>query len=114
MAAQNGNMVLVGASGKRYNIDVYFPDATGTLLTFSPTGLAASTGTTMLVAPEDVEINDVSLATAPTAVGVSLTANGGVINGGSLRYANQLTSVASRRVVGIRVPKGTLIGGTQF
>lgn len=65
MAASNGTLVIAGNSGKVYSIDVYVPDATGTQLTFNPTGLAASTSPASLVVPENGVIVDYVQVAAP-------------------------------------------------
>lgn len=114
MAAQNGSILMIGLkSGKTYNVDTYFPDAASTFLTFSMTGAAASTSSNFLVLPEDVQIYDLSLATAPTATNVTLYADNAPVVGGVLRYANQLTSLPNRQRFNIRLPKGTQLQGFQ-
>jgi len=72
MAASNGTLVISGANGKNYSCDVYVPDATGTQLTFNPTGLAASTSPSQLVIPVDGVISDYVQVAAPTAVGFNI------------------------------------------
>ena len=67
MAAQNGTMVLVGASGRVYTVDLYLPDATATKLTFNPAGLAASTSNASYRVPENCNLVDISVGAAPTA-----------------------------------------------
>ena len=113
MAAQNGSILLIGKSGKSYNIDTYFPDAANTFLTFSMTGPAGSTSPNFLVLPEDCQVYDLSLTTSPTATNVTLYGDNAPVVGGVLRYANQLTSLPNRQRFNIRLPKGTQFQGIQ-
>lgn len=114
MAAQNGSLLLIGLkSGKTYNVDVYFPDAAGTYLTFNLAGAAASTSPNFLVLPEDCQVYDLSLTTAPTATNVTLYGDNAPVVGGVIRYANQLTSLPNRQRFNIRLPKGTQFQGLQ-
>jgi len=114
MAAQNGTIVMQGLSGKTYSVDVYAPDAVGTLFTFNPSGAAASTSNTTYRATEDCIVRDISIATGPTATGFVFTINGNVVSGGALRWANQLTSLPNRTQLRIQLKRGDFLGATQF
>jgi len=115
MAASAGTLVLLGArTGKTYSVDVYIPDATGTLLTFNSSGLAATTSSTTYRAVEDCFVVDVSTAAAPTAVGFALTINGNILPGGAIRWANQLNTLANRQKLAVPVRAGDFIGAVQF
>jgi len=114
MAAQNGTMTLVGASGQTYTVDVYLPDAVATNWTFNPSGLAASTSTNYWKAPEKCMIVDVSIGTAPTAVGCIFTLSGANYTGQTIRYANQLAANPNRPRLKIPVPAGEQLGALQF
>jgi hypothetical protein len=114
MAATAGTLTLVGKSGRTYSIDVYIPDATGTLLTFNQAGLAASTSQPTFRLQEDASIVDFSIGTAPTAVGVVLQSDSAPIIGGALRWANQLQTLANRQKLAVGVRAGAFIGGVQF
>ena len=83
MTASAGTAVLIGKSGRVYSVDLYIPDATGTFLTFNPSGLAGSSSPSDYRIPEDCVLTDVTTATAPTAVGGTLKVNSGVVNGGT-------------------------------
>jgi len=114
MAAQNATLLLYGITSKRtYTVDVYAPDAAGTLLTFNPTGAAASTSPSTYRVPEDVVIKDISIAASPTATNVTLNVNGNVIVGGVIRWANQLNTLPYRTPLNIPIKAGDFIGGTQ-
>jgi hypothetical protein len=113
MAAQNGTMTLIGKSGRTYTVDLYIPDAVATQLSFNPTGLAAATSPTNLRIPEDCIIYDVSGA-APTAVGFTISVNSGVVNGGTLRWANQLATLSNRQKLKIPLKAGDIITALQF
>lgn len=114
MAAQNGSLVLLGLkSGRTYNVDIYLPDAASTYWTFNSTGPAASTSSNQYRLPEDVQLYDFSLTTAPTATNVTLQVDNAPINGGVIRYANQLTSLPNRQRLNIRLPQGALLQGFQ-
>ena len=114
MAATAGTLTLLGKSGRTYSVDLYIPDATATQLTFNPAGLAASTSPSTFRVQEDSTIIDVSIGTAPTAVGVTLQADSAPIIGGALRWANQLQTLANRQKLQIGVRAGAFIGGLQF
>lgn len=114
MAASAGTLIMVGASGRTYNVDVYIPDAVATSWTFSTTGLAGTGSPTTFRAPEAVRVVDFVLATAPTAVGCSLQVNGVPIPGGTLRYTGLLTTTVTRTPVNIPVRAGDFIAGLQF
>lgn len=115
MAASAGTMVLLGQkTGKVYTVDLYIPDATATKLTFNSAGLAASTSPATYRIPEDCNIVDVSIGTAPTAVGAALSVNSGVVNGGAIRWANQLQTLATRLKLKIPLRQGDFIEWTQF
>lgn len=115
MAAQQATMILRGAqTGKTYVIDVHAPDAAGTLLRFNGSGAAASTSADGFRAPENVIIEDISIAASPTATGVVITRDGNSIVGGALRWANQLVTTVNRNKLTIPVPAGVFIGGLQF
>lgn len=114
MAAQLGSMTLLGLQSKRtYVVDFYAPDAAGTILTFNPTGAAASTSPQTFRVPEDVLIRDISIAASPTATNVTLQINGSVIVGGVVRWANVLNTLPFRVPLNIPVKAGDFIGGTQ-
>jgi len=114
MAAQNGSLYLIGLkSGKSYNVDVYLPDAAGTYLTFSLVGAASSTSANFLVLPEDCQVFDLSMTTAPTATNCTLYADNAPVTGGVIRYANQLTSLPNRQRFNIRLPKGAQFQAIQ-
>lgn len=114
MAATAGSMTLIGKSGRTWTVDLYIPDATATFLSFNPAGLAASTSPATYRIPENCVIYDISIGTAPTAVGAALSVNSGVVNGGTLRWANQLQTLANRQKLNIPLNAGDFISYTQF
>jgi len=114
MAATAATIYAVGANGQQYAVDVYIPDATATRLTFNPSGLALSTSSTTWKAPQDLVIYDLSLTTAPTAVGFQALIDEATVNGASLRYSNQLVANQKRNLVRIPVKAGHEFGGLQF
>lgn len=114
MAASNGTLTLVGKSGRTYVVDTYTPDAVATQITFNPTGLAASTSPTSLRIPEDCIIYDYSQVASPTAVGFTISCNSGVVNGGTLRHANQLCTLPNRQKLKIPLKQGDIITALQF
>lgn len=114
MAASAGSMILLGKS-RTFVIDLYIPDAVATDITFSPSGLAASTSPATFRVPEDVVINEVILsAAAPTAVGATITVNGGVVNGGTWKHSNCLSTLATRLKMNVPVKAGDFIGARQY
>jgi hypothetical protein len=115
MAASAGTLVLMnGQTGRIYSVDLYVPDATATKLTFNSAGLAASTSPNTYRIPENCKIVDISIAAAPTAVGAALSVNSGVVNGGAIRWANQLSTLATRMKLNIPLNAGDFIEYTQF
>jgi len=113
MAAQNGTLTLYGKSGRTYQVDIYLPDAAGTIATFNPTAPAASTSPSSFRVPEDVMIKDISLAASPTATNGSITINGSVVIGAVVRYANCLNSLPTRVPLQLPVKAGDFIGISQ-
>ena len=114
MAAQNATLVLLGLrTGKTYSVDVYAPDAAGTLLTFNSSGPAASTSNTSYRAQEDCLIRDINVAASPTATNFTFTLNGNVVAGGVVRWANQLNTLPNRPIYAIPVRAGDFLGGIQ-
>lgn len=114
MAATAGTMVLLGKTGKVYTVDLYIPDATATKLSFNSSGLAASTSPTTYRIPEDCMIVDISIGTAPTAVGAALSVDSAIYNGGAIRWANQLQTLANRLKLKVPLRAGSFIEFTQF
>lgn len=115
MAASAGTLIVLGLrTGKTYVVDVYIPDATGTQLTFNPSGLAGTASSTTYRAPEDAIITDIATAAAPTAVGFSTTINGNAVAGGAVRWATQLSTNPNRAKLAIPVKSGDFIGAVQF
>ena len=114
MAASAGSMKFVGAK-RTYTIDLYIPDAIATDITFSASGLAAATSQATWRAPENVVMTEVSLsAAAPTAVGAFLTVNNAVVNGGTWKHANQLSTLATRMSFYVPIRAGDFVGARQF
>jgi hypothetical protein len=114
MAATSGTLYAIGRSGRTYVVDVYVPDATGTYWTFNPAGLAGTASPTSWRVPEDVTIYDYASGAAPTAVGAILNANGAIINGGALRFSNQLATLSNRGKLNLPVKAGDFIGATNY
>ncbi len=113
MAATTGVVKLV-ARGRTFTVQLYIPDAVATYIGFAAGGLAGSGSPTFYVVPEDCVLTDVSLTTAPTAVGVTWLANGAAINGGTARWNDYLTSNNQKIPLAIPLSKGTQLGGLQF
>jgi len=114
MAASNATMIGKGRSGATYSVEVYVPDAVATQCTFNPAGLAAATSATNWRVPEDVVITDIAILAAPTAVGAVFTQDGAAKNGATIRWNNQLETLANRPGIGVSIPKGTFVGLLQF
>jgi hypothetical protein len=114
MAAQQANILIRGRSGRTYSPDVHLPDAVATLARFNVNGSASATSTDYYKTEEDCVIEDLSMATAPTATGAVFLLSGAPIPAGTVRYANQLTSVQNRTRMKIFVKKGEQLGLLQF
>jgi len=113
MAVSAGTMVLAGKTGRIYSVDLYIPDATGTFLTFNPSGLAASTSPSDYRIPEDCVLIDVTTAAAPTAVGGTLKVDSGVVNGGTFRWADRLNTLSNRAKFSVPIRAGSFISVIQ-
>ena len=114
MAAINATLVLKGLrTGKTYSVDVYAPDAVATLFTFNSSGAASATSNSSYRAVEDCVISDISATAGPTATGFTFTANGNVVSGGVLRWANQLTSLPNRTKMALPIRSGDFLGAIQ-
>ena len=114
MAANAGTLVAIGKSGRTYTYDVYVPDATGTYLSFNQSGLAASTSPTQFTTTEPMTIVDISIGTAPTAVGAIFQQGQASINGATIRWANQLAANPNRMKLRIPLSAGVQISALQF
>lgn len=115
MAATAGTLVMISRrDGTIYTVDLYVPDATGTKIGFNPSGLAGTSSATSYRVPDDVNIVDISVAAAPTAVGAALTVNSAVRNGGAIRWTNQLATLATRLKQKVALNKGDFIEYTQY
>jgi len=114
MAASNSTLVIQAANGRTVSIDGYVPDATGTLITWNPSGLASSTSQSQLVVPVDGIIVDYIAVAAPTAVGFNIQLDSASIPGNTLRHANQLCTLANRAKLRIPVRKGQILTALQF
>lgn len=114
MGASAGSLVAIGKS-RTYVVDLYIPDAIATDILFSPSGLAGTASPGTWRVPEDVVINEIVLsAAAPTAVGAIITVNGAVVNGGTWKHANQLSTLATRMKFSVPVKSGDFIGARQY
>ena len=113
MAASAGTAVFMGKSGRIFSVDLYIPDATGTLLTFNPAGLAASTSPSDYRVPEDCMLVDVTTAAAPTAVGGTLKVNSAVVNGGTFRWADRLNTLSTRAKFAVPIRAGDFVSVLQ-
>jgi hypothetical protein len=114
MAANAGTIVLLGASGRTYTVDMYVPDAVATNLAFNTSGLAASTSPTSFTTQEPCTIVDISIGAAPTAVGAIVQVGDANVNGATIRWANQLASNPNRMKLRIPLPGGVRVSGLQF
>lgn len=114
MAANAGTIVLVGSSGRTYTVDAYVPDLAATFLTLNSSGLAATTSPATWRAPENCLLKDVSIGTAPTAVGAILQLNNASANGGTIRWANQLAANPNRMKLNVPIRAGDFLSFLQF
>lgn len=115
---ENGTVKAVGVkTGQTYTYDIYSSDVIGAAVTFNQSGAAASTSPQSVRAPmtEDIVITDISIATGQTvSTGAVFTANSGVVNGGTIRWANYLNTINTRPALAIRIRAGDFLGATQF
>jgi len=113
MAASAGTAIIQTKTGKVISVDLFIPDAVATLLTWNPSGLAASTSPADYRLPEDGVLIDVTTATAPTAVGGTLRRNSGVVNGGTFRWADRLNTLSNRARFAIPMRAGDFLSILQ-
>lgn len=109
MAAQNGTLTVQIPTGFR-TIDIYLPDAAGTLGTFNLNGPATSTSPPNFRAMSSGTIVDVSVPASPTATSGVFVINSGLVNGGVVRWANQVNTLATRQPLAIGFNAGDFIG----
>lgn len=114
MAANAGNIVLLGASGRTYSVDTYVPDAVATYLTLNASGLAGAGSPTHYTSLEPCTLVDMSIAAAPTAVGAILQVGDASVNGGTVRWANMLAANPNRPRLRVPLPAGVQISFLQF
>lgn len=114
MADQAGTFVFVGASGRTYTVDAFVPDAIATQIAFNVSGIAVSTSPDYFTTPESVVLVDVSIGTAPTAVGAILQTGDANVNGATIRWANQLAANPNRMKLKIPIPAGVRFSALQF
>jgi len=114
MAAQNGTLLFDAGSLGRLSVDLYLPDAAGGLATFNSSGAAASTSPSTWIAPVDCVLIDMTATASPTATAISLNRNGATINGGVLRFAQQLAANPNRPAHRIGFKKGDQLGGLNL
>lgn len=114
MAANAGNIVLVGSSGRTYSVDTYVPDAVATFLGLNPSGLAGTASPTHYTTVEPCTLVDISIAAAPTAVGTIMQVGDANVNGATVRWANQLAANPNRPRLRIPIPAGVQISFLQF
>ena len=114
MAAQAGTIVLLGNSGRTYTVDTYVPDAVATFLGLNASGLASSTSPTHYTTLEPCTLVDISIGTAPTAVGCITQFGDANVNGGAVRWANQLAANPNRMKLRIPIASNTQLSFLQF
>jgi len=114
MAATFATLVILGASGRTYNVDCSVPDAVATAITFNATGLSSTTSSATFRVPENGKIINFMMATAPTAVGCTFYTNSTPIQGGTIRYAGLLTTAINQTPIGFPVKQGDLLSATQW
>jgi hypothetical protein len=115
MAATAGNIVLVDvATGEKYTVECYIPDAIATNYTFATIGLAVTTSPTYWSAPTDCVLTEIMSVVAPTAVGGTITFDGSPVKNHTFRHALQLGTLATRQGHKLFVPAGTQVGVLQF
>ena len=114
MGATFGTLVILGNSGRTYNIDCSIPDAVATSYTFNATGLSATTSSSTFRIPETGKIINIMLATAPTAVGATVYLNSVPLQGATVRYAGILTTAINQTPMGFPVRQGDLLSLVQW
>lgn len=114
MAATNGTLILRGASGRTYSVDMYIPDAVATNVTFNGSGLAGAASNNYWSPPENCVITDIVAVATPTAVGAILTLDGAQYTNQCVRWANQQDTLATRPALNIPVIAGVQLGAVQF
>lgn len=114
MAATAGTIKFKKMNGDSLTVDVYIPDATGTVFTWNQIGLAGTGSSVYWQAPEDCILEEISVAAAPTAVGGVVTFDQSPEKNATFRHANVLSTLATRMKFNIFVRGGTQVGVTQY
>jgi hypothetical protein len=113
-APRSGTMFFRGTqTGRTYAVDVYVSDVVGGAVTFDSGAGASATSDTFYIAPENIILNDFSIASGLTDTAkISINANG-VQTGNRLRYANHLNSLNNRPLLGVPFRAGSKIACSQ-
>lgn len=106
---ENGVIIFVGASGRRYTLNFYSPDAAGSYCTFATNGLAVSGSQTFWNAPEQVTIEDISIVTGQTVSVVGLFFANDINTGAMVQWSTILTTLNNRAVPHITFKAGTKV-----
>jgi hypothetical protein len=116
MAASAGSIRFIGLTSRtNYVVDIYQPDAVGGAILFAQGGTVAGTASDNSIRfNEPVYIDDVSIVTGATAVGIYWRANGGTVNGSMMRTTSFLNTNPNRPKPMIGFAAGTTITAVNF
>jgi len=111
----NGTATFLGLeTGKMYNVDVFISDVVGAPVTWGVSGNAVSTSQNFWRAPENVQLQDLSIVTGPTVmVALVPTSNDAVVPNYRFRIANFLNTLTTRPSITVGFASGRNIGMLQ-
>lgn len=102
-------------TGRAYAVDIYISDVAGASVNWDGGNGAGASSPSYWKAPENVVLYDLSLASGlADTTNIALTADGAVLVGSRLRYANFLNTLAFRPTQSRKFPTGALIGAIQY
>lgn len=110
-----GSLLFRGAqSGRTYAVDVYVSDVNAAQVTFDNGSGASSTSLVYWKAPENVILEDFSIATGTAdTTNLVFTSDGAQVPQSRLRYANFVNTIATRPKLNIGFRSNSNIGAIQ-
>jgi len=106
-APKSGSLIFRGAeTGRSYSVSVYISDVSGAYVRFNQDGAAGTASPDFYVPPENVVLQDFSVATGLTDTTVLKILVGGVSIGQVLQDANHVNSLPFRPPINVPIGRG--------
>lgn len=113
-APEYGTFTFVGiASGRIYNVDIYFSDVVDALLNFDGGAGASATSPNSFTCPEEVVLTDVAIVTGGTDTKKLQILRNNQPTGDFLRHTQHLTTSPARSPVRLGFRTGTEVRAIQ-